>query len=474
MHMRKFRLPISVSKQIVLLVTGLWLGGALMSIAAFFGTLHSWLSVVLLIPISCFLLLTITQLKALSHTTRLEKGLLLFLVIVWFSHLLQCFTPETGFDAVWYHLPIIKLMLVNHGLIYSPELYQSVNPLYSDMLLLLGFQTVGEVGAKLISYLLAVTLILVAYGLARLFLNRTWSLLFAIAVSLMQVVAWQAASAYIDVAKALWELSSLYVLLVTYIQNKRRQISSRQFVAQLLLSALFFSASLASKHFSIVLIPVMLLIIWYLFHQWKYIGIYLLVSLLVLIPFNWRSYALTGDPFYSMTYHLRTFSTFGNYTTPLQQLLQRTIRLPLSLVQIAIVRDYISPLLVLTIPLLIWIAVKVKKLDITVKVLAIFAASQWLVWWIIPPASTRYALSGFIVVLLLITNMLAEFSAKSTARKKWIIGFYVCVLLISFLPRLYVNQRSWQYLTKKQSKEQYLQQFYDGSIDEKLNRWHGL
>lgn len=472
--MKKAEQKTLLLQPLMLLVLSLWCSAALLTIAAFFQLVQPWLSVVLIAPLICMFILVLHQLRRWSHRTRLEKGLVFFLIVVWISHLVQCFTPETGFDAVWYHLPVIKLIVTNNGFAYSPELYQSVNPLFSDLLFLAGYQLKGETGAKLIGYFLALTLAIVSFALARLTLARTWALLFTIAVSLIQVVSWQSASAYIDVAKALWEVAAVYVLIVTYLQYRRGVIPQKTIWLQLTTAALLFGASLASKHFSIALLPTMLLMIWLLFHRWKYVIFYGSVSLFVLLPFDWRSYVLTGDPFYSMTHHFKTFSAFGNYATPAQQLLQRGIRLPYSLLTSLTVRDYISPLLVLTLPLLFWLVRYWKKLDRTAHVLVLFLATQWLVWWIVPPLSTRYALSGFIILLLLITQMLAQFSSSSEKRTTWVLVLYCLILVTTALPRFYVNFRSWQYISGKQTKTEYIKQFYDGSIDQKLQDWHDL
>jgi len=141
-----------------------------------------------------------------------DKLLPIPLIIIWLSHLVQVFVPETGFDALWYHLPIVKAMVENRGLVYLPNLYQSVNPLFADLFFALGYVVLGDLGTKIVAYLFALGLMVVSYLLARKYLNRNWSLLLITLVSTFQVVSWQSASFYIDLAKAFFEITALLFL----------------------------------------------------------------------------------------------------------------------------------------------------------------------------------------------------------------------------------------------------------------------
>jgi hypothetical protein len=165
----------------------------------------------------------------------LEKAIFILVILTWMSHLVQVFTPEVGFDAVWYHLPVIKAILEQQKLVFIPDFYQSANPLLSDLIFGIGFFFAGELGSKIVAYLFGVALIVSSYILSRKFLNKFWSLVVVLIISTFQVVAWQSASFYVDVAKAFWEISSLVFLLKW--QDDRQQ---KWFI----ISALLLGASL--------------------------------------------------------------------------------------------------------------------------------------------------------------------------------------------------------------------------------------
>jgi hypothetical protein len=46
--------------------------------------------------------------------------------------------------------------------------------------------------------------------------------------------------------------------------------------------------------------------------------------------------------------------------------------------------------------------------------------------------------------------------------------------IFSLMPRLFVAKRSLIYLLGQQTKQQYIEQFYDGWINEPLKKWHRL
>jgi hypothetical protein len=386
------------------------------------------------------------------------------LIAVWLSHLLQVFVPETGFDALWYHLPVVKEIVKNRGLIYLPDLYQSVNPLFTDLHFALGFWLAGDFGAKVVAYLFGLSLIYITYKFSRKFLNISLSLFLVLLVSTFQAVAWQSASFYIDLAKASFELASLY-FLYKFLFEKESQRS-----ANLIGAGLFFGASLASKLFSLFLSPVYLLLV-VLFSQKNKVGrafVFFFTSLLLPLPFYLFSYLKTGYFFYS--FHLNKLAEIGGSESNSIYLWQRLIRLAHSPFELFLAKDYISFIFIIFLPVMIFSYKKVfEKRNLF---LLIFALSQYLLWWFLPPASTRYAISGFIALTLLYFNVLSSFTKKHT-QYYWPIIFTIMLsVLINFAPRIIVNLRSLEYLIGGQTKQEYLEQFLDGWIDEPLQEWH--
>ena len=396
-----------------------------------------------------------------------DKPLLVVsIVVVWLSHLLQVFVPETGFDALWYHLPVVKEILENKGLIYLPNLYQSVNPLFADLHFALGFLIAGDFGTKAVAYLFGLSLIYVSYKLSRKFLNVFLSLLLVLLVSTFQVVAWQSASFYVDLAKAFFELTALYFLYkFLFEKNGERN-------RDLIKAGLFFGASLASKLFSLFLLPVYLLLI-FVFSKKDKIKralIFLFTSFLLPLPFYLFAYLKTSYPFYSFTIHLNNLGGIGGSSSIRMHLWSRFLKLPNSLFELFLTKDYISFIFIIFLPLIVYNYKQIfEKRNLF---LLIFALSQYLLWWFLPPPSTRYAISGFIILTLFYFNILSSFIKKHTQYYWPIIITIFLSILINFAPRIIVNSRSLKYLTGEQNKQEYLEQFLDGWIDGSMKEWH--
>ncbi len=396
----------------------------------------------------------------------LEKAIIVLIILIWTSHLVQVFTPEVGFDAVWYHLPVIKTVIEQHRLVFIPHLYQSLNPLLSDLIFGIGFFFAQEQGAKIIAYMFGLVFIVVSYILSKNFLDRFWALVVVLIISTFQVVAWQSASFYVDVAKAYWELSAVLFLVKWHTQQQQKW---------LLVSALFLGASLATKLFSIFLLPVFLYLvfIWSKQHQFINLIKFLISSLVLPLPFYVFTYLKTGQPFFSFSLHLAKLAEIGNHSSLAIYVWDKTKLLYVLPAKLIFARDYTSFLLILLMPILLMFVQKIKNNQILLGI-TIFTIWQILCWWYLPPLSTRYALSGFVTWTMVSIWSVAQFS--SHARR-----FYWPLLVTIFLavginlaPRIAVNVRSFRYLLTTQSEENYIRQFFDGNIDQHLISWYGL
>ncbi len=405
----------------------------------------------------------------LQFLSKSELLLTYLFFVVWALHFLQVLVPETGFDALWYHLPIVSKMAQVQGLVYLPKLYQSVNPLFSDLYFLTGFSVFGIFGAKTIAYIFASFLSLASYSLARFFVSRKFAILIALTVSTFQVVSWQSASFYIDVAKAFFEIAGLLLLFCSATTDI--SFSDKNFYSKT--GLLFLSASLATKLFSLLLAPIFIV----LFGLKDFFNkkIILHIFLLFCLPFfyYWFAYIYTGNPFYSLVIHTEKLQEIGGQESPILYIVQKIITLPLSVISFATARDYVNPILVL---FFIPITIRIKKIwkDEKLRMLFLFSVAQWVIWWFVPPLSTRYALSGFITVLILGTSVVIREYATNLKFQKLFLLILLFLVIVATIPRIIVAKRSLHYLLTNQTRQNYLQQFYDGSIDEKINNWYGL
>lgn len=436
-----------------------WLGiGTVTTVAGFLGFFYPWLSILLVIPISLTILILWRSVKRITHFKKWEKIFFSLIVIWWLLHLPQVFVPETGFDALWYHLPVAELVTTHHRFVADQNLYQSFNPLFADSIFYLGYQIWGDFGAKMVAYLIGLTCIVATYFLARMILDRRYALAAAMIASGFQVLSWQSSSFYIDVAKAVFELSALLFIL------RRSDFSSIK-------SALFIGASMASKLFSIVLLPIYLIISYFNTKKFNFfwsVG----MALLLALPYLLFSYQAVGNPLYSLSHHANKLDEIGGESSVLTYLGARTIRLYQLPFIIGITRDYTSPLLLTFLPLLILVQESVK--DKKILSLLFIGLAQLLLWWYLPPLSTRYAFSGFIVLTICTVWLLQTLWKKYKWQPK-----YLLLLLLSFgmlaMPiRIMIIARSWQYISGNQSREEYLEQFMDGNIDQHIENWYKI
>ncbi len=466
----------------------IWFVAAIATIAGFFGFFYPVLSIGLCLPVFFLFLIVFNYSKRLYSLTMLEYGLLCFLIVIWMSHVVQVFVPETGFDAVWYHLPVAKMIKNFHSFSYNPDLYQSINPLFSDAFFILGYQIFGEVGAKLVAFFFGSSLVLVSYNLARSYLERTWALLFLIHISLIQVIAWQSASFYVDLANAFWQMAFLISVLqvIVHIRQKIKQhdnsVELKWIIFLLVLAGIFFGASLATKLFSLILFPVAGWLVWFILNSYSNLKkealfasmvVFMCFCLVVVVPFFVVSYFHTGDPLYSVTIHLRKLGQIGGDGSIFLYLLKKVLQFPLSFYWVVMTRDYVSPLLIFLLPSL-FVFTQRREMNSPDWIIFMWGVSSFCLWWFVPPLSTRYATAGFICLLLIIFYVIQEFIKKKPRFNKMVFSLLVVGAIVLFLPRLLVNTRSLRYIITNQTKEAYLQQFMDGWIDPHLKSWHQI
>ncbi len=460
------------------LTTGLiisWLSiGIVTLLCSFGGCIYQPLSILLLVPLSFLILIGCKLLLSWKLMATSEQWLGAIVGGILVLHATGLLVPETGFDAVWYHLPVVQTITQTHRLVYLPDLYQSLNPLFSDLLFLLGFQLNGSPGTKVVAYLLGLSLLCVSYQLSRVFLSRKWSLLTVICVTTFQVFSWQMTSFYVDVAKALWEVAAIWILIRSHRSEKKGNHSNSWWL--LSLSALCLSASLATKLFSLLLVPVVGVAVAYLMshHRWQKTCVYVCLSLVLALPFWLRSYVLTGKLFLSANLHLNQIQTIGNSPNLVSYLVSRTLSLPTSPFYLVLwASDYVT-LAIVVLGVLVLLNWKIWLIHKELGVLLLFGLGQWLVWWYIPPVSTRYALSGFIVLTLCCLKSAADWIHQRPEYRWPLYGVIFLSCVINLVPRLVVAERSLEYVLYQQNTPTYLQQFYDGSIDSHLKKWYHL
>jgi hypothetical protein len=440
------------------------------SLTGLLGWLMPAICLVLLLPVVALARLASFVATAFFELSQSEKILCIGFGLVWAWHALGIALPETGFDALWYHLPVIRAFWHAGGMVYVSKYYQSLNPLLSDLVLGLGFPFGAEMGVKMVAWLMAVSTALITYSMARKVLSRQSSLGVVLLVSTLQVMAWQSTSFYVDVAKAFWELLAVWALL-----EVRANMPARKWF---LLFAFGIGASLATKAFSILLLP-MLLGAWVMKrHNFKEVVVIAVLVAIIILPFWARSWWHTGYLSVSVETHVAKLGEISSAPTLGTYLWQRTLALPFLYYHLTVTREYVSPAILVTLPVMVFLLWKnnvswKKLLNQNELLLSAFIITQVLIWWYVPPLSVRYSLSGFIALCVLWVRFGEILVSKKTLKPQLAFVVLLLAIGINLLPRVLVLRRNLPYLLGKETQQQYLNRFRDGWLDPHLDNWYG-
>lgn len=129
--------------------------------------------------------------------------------------LVPALAPPSGsdWDSLAYHLAIPKLFVQHGGFYYIDFASHSNFPMLVEMLYTPALAMHEPAGAKMVHYLYGVLLVLAVVMLVRKHFNAKGAPLAALAIAGMPIVMWEATTAYIDLATALYTVVAVYLLL---------------------------------------------------------------------------------------------------------------------------------------------------------------------------------------------------------------------------------------------------------------------
>src|ERR1039457_573371 len=185
---------------------------------------------------------TLRNLRPASIVECLAASLLAILLA---AALLMSLAPETGRDALIYHLAAPKLFLKHHGFCFTPGNPLAQGPFHTEMLFMLALFLKGDVLAKLINFafLLAILLGIRQFAVIRWGKNG-FPYLCMLVFAMIPSVFNEMHTAYIDLAVTFSIMAALYAFL-RWDERKER--------GWLFLSALFTGIALASKYTTLLL-----------------------------------------------------------------------------------------------------------------------------------------------------------------------------------------------------------------------------
>lgn len=198
-------------------------------------------------------------------------------LVLFVLNFLSVFTPEIGFDALWYHLTLPRLWLQNNQYHFSGGLlYYSVMPRLTEWIFTPLIYFFGTTGPKFLQLLSGLGVCWLTYKIARVQnLGRNLSVLASCLFYLSFLVSWQSSSAYIDLFRSFLETSALYMFL-----TKKK-----------MLGAILLGLSLGTKWLALFSVVIYGLVF----------GLSIIpISMFVALPWFVTAYVYTGNPVFPL------------------------------------------------------------------------------------------------------------------------------------------------------------------------------
>ena len=243
--------------------------------------------------------------KAIRQDRWLLAIIIVFLLFV-LMNFVVALAPETGFDALWYHLTLPKIYLAVHQIrfISGNNLYYSVMSRTVEMLYgaALAFNPTGIL-AKLTHLFFGLTWFSGTYLFCRLFLSRRVALFSSLIIYGTTLVSWLSQTAYIDLAVTFFVVMSLWQIF-------------RYFKSQdnfnLYLSAIFMGFALASKTYELIIFAIIALIILGK-NGLKPALKFSCIALIIVFPYFLQAYLATGHIIYPTTSFIDSTINYRNW-----------------------------------------------------------------------------------------------------------------------------------------------------------------
>lgn len=372
------------------------------------------------------------------------QGKILFLII-FISAILALLTtllPETGFDALWYHLTIPKLYLENGEVYHIPGglLYYSEMPRLVEFLYLPLLKWWGSQGAHLLDFLSGIGSAVVIYLLSKKWLAKNYALLAVAIFYVTPLVSWTSGSAYVDLPRTFWEILTVYYL----------------FERKILLAGLIFGLAISTKTLALGSYLPLLAVIYFLKYSRDDILRFLSISAAVGLPWFLSALLNTGHFLYPIgagildsQHNLPILQpgVFWNFFGDVWKLFMYP-------------EDVISPVFVLLIP---FIVLFFRKMPRELRILASYSLLSYIVWWLIPRTGGGRFILPYLPVWAIVGSA-AIFFQKDILVKNLLITVVVAISLFNLGYRAVALKKALPFFLGRESETGYLCQNIDFSL----------
>ncbi len=342
------------------------------------------------------------------------------LVVQAVINLIGALGPELGFDALWYHLTIPRIWLLEGRVFNIPGgyFYYSLLPKSLDLIYLSLLPIFGQWGPKILHWGFGLMAAGVTYKIARKWLSPKWSLLAAVTFYSNLAVGWQSITAYIDLGRTLLEALAFYYFV--HRQNDK--------------SAIVLGLAITSKFLAVGSIPIFLALLFLQKTSFKNIFLYGLIAVLIPSPWWIWAYLQTGHPFYPI---------FSGYDLSSVRHIWDVVTIWLR------ASDPISPIYFLVFPL--WLVFR-KKVPVTVTIYCLLSLA---IWWLIPRTGGGRFLLPYLPVFS-VGIVYATTLIKNKRLQKVLVGTAILIAVLNMGWRALANAKYISVILHFQSQQDFL------------------
>lgn len=363
---------------------------------------------------------------------------LFILVLMTLINLIAALGPELGFDALFYHLTLPKLYLLQGRWYYPGLLYISAMPRLAETLFIPALKLLGTQGPKLIQYFSGLIASFLTYKLAKKFSSKNIAVVAALLFYNTWLVSWQSGSAYIDLFRTVLELSAIYFI----VQDKQYKLFKLN-LPNWLISGIFFGLAVGTKWHALASLMLAGLI---------FNPLIIPVALLVSAPWFYLAFHFTGNPVYPLLESSVTQSQISQVPSSFYNPLQILKRLLLSPIYIGKPYDtLINPLFAFIFPVGLFLSIK-NNTSTLVKI-SLYTLASIIVWQLTPPPSGRYLLQVLPLIAIISSQVLTI--PKKAYKNLFLFLIFLTTFLVS-MGRLWANSKYLPVILGQQSKNQFL------------------
>lgn len=365
-------------------------------------------------------------------------------------NLIGALGPELAFDALWYHLTLPKLWLQNHSIEFIPGglLYYSAMPKLAETLYVAGLAFGNEIIVKVIHFSFGLLTCLALYNLSRKFLTPFFALLAVVIFYANLVVAWESITAYVDLVRTFFEVMALWAFMNWWESQRRKW---------LVWSAVMLGLAITTKVLAVgsLVIFAAIMIGGIKGKRWIWgmrdVGLFVLISLVVPMPWLIFSYVTTGNPvypFFSAIYPIApvSFSILGFFRDVWNMFMYSS--------------DPISPIYMMLLPLIVWIFWRTRRIR-EIRVIAIYSLLAVIVWYFTPrTGGGRFLLPYLPAFSLLCAAVVSEVLQNKkyygVFLGKFLLVTIISISIISVGYRFVANSKYLPVIFGQQTKEEFL------------------